>query len=306
MILFSCIPMANKTDIYCRFYFGDYLKDTMGLTTQEHGAYLLLLLAYYSQQKPLPADDSTLASITRSSAHQWAKLRPRMAQFFSINSETWCHKRCELEMAIASGDKSRRVLGANLTNAQKARKSKPQAGSFTDAERHAERHAQRPAQRDAERVAEGVAQASLYQESGFRSQDSGGGDERESAGARAVEVDGTGTPEPWPPVCPPMTAAAYFAGAELRGIPREQAEFWWNEWDGLNWTDRGGQPIRKPLSLLQNRWKKRQAQEAQERLREQRESAPLGISSEKNNPPPTAAQLKAAAAAYEQLKNDDR
>ncbi len=41
---------------YFELYPGDYLRDTTRLTLVEHGAYLRLLLAYYGEEEPLPAD----------------------------------------------------------------------------------------------------------------------------------------------------------------------------------------------------------------------------------------------------------
>jgi len=41
---------------YFELYPGDYLRDTSRLSLVEHGAYLRLLMAYYAEEQPLPAD----------------------------------------------------------------------------------------------------------------------------------------------------------------------------------------------------------------------------------------------------------
>ena len=46
--------MSDRADSYFYMYTGDYLRDTMHLTTRQHGAYTLLLMHYYGTMKPLP------------------------------------------------------------------------------------------------------------------------------------------------------------------------------------------------------------------------------------------------------------
>lgn len=41
---------------YFELYPGDYLRDTTRLNLTEHGAYLRLLMTYYAEEEPLPAD----------------------------------------------------------------------------------------------------------------------------------------------------------------------------------------------------------------------------------------------------------
>lgn len=60
-----------------------YLGDTTHLTTTEHGAYLLLLIAMWrAPAKSLPADDKMLARYARCTAGQWARMRPVIMAFF--------------------------------------------------------------------------------------------------------------------------------------------------------------------------------------------------------------------------------
>jgi uncharacterized protein YdaU (DUF1376 family) len=76
-------------------YVGDYLADTMHLSTEEHGAYLLLIFHYW-QCRGLPTADEQLARIARVSLAKWKKIRPVIAEFFD---EGWKHPRIEEELA---------------------------------------------------------------------------------------------------------------------------------------------------------------------------------------------------------------
>ncbi len=64
-------------------YIGDYHRDTMGLTTLEHGAYLLLIMHYWSCGG-LPNDERQLHRITRCPNNQWAKVWKTLQPYFSV------------------------------------------------------------------------------------------------------------------------------------------------------------------------------------------------------------------------------
>lgn len=64
--------------------FGDaYLADTTHLTTEEHGAYLLLLMAAWRQSDcSLPNDDRKLARITGLSLRKWKSIQATILDFW--------------------------------------------------------------------------------------------------------------------------------------------------------------------------------------------------------------------------------
>lgn len=80
-------------------FWGDYFADTQHLTTEEHGAYLLLLgTMWMTSAGTLPDDDARLARIARCSASRWRdKLRPALEGFFVISDGTWSQSRLEKE-----------------------------------------------------------------------------------------------------------------------------------------------------------------------------------------------------------------
>lgn len=86
-------------------YVGDYLRDTMHLSTVEHGAYCLLLF-YYWNTGSLPDDDRHLARIARMSLRQWRRHRPVLQTFFH---DGWKHKRVESELNRAEIVRLKRI-----------------------------------------------------------------------------------------------------------------------------------------------------------------------------------------------------
>lgn len=82
-------------------FIGDYHRDTGRLTTLEHGAYLLLIMAYWAEGSPLPDDDADLAAITKADHATWRRLRPRIARFFQIGEGLWRHGRIDAELGKA-------------------------------------------------------------------------------------------------------------------------------------------------------------------------------------------------------------
>lgn len=93
--------MSNRPDSFMPLWIGDYLADTMRLTRDQHGGYLLLIMDYWRQGEPLPDDDDALAAITKSSPAEWKKLRPVLAKFFEVADGKWTHGRIEHELSEA-------------------------------------------------------------------------------------------------------------------------------------------------------------------------------------------------------------
>jgi uncharacterized protein YdaU (DUF1376 family) len=78
-------------------YVADYLADTAHLTAAEHGAYLLLIMHYWSKGR-LPDDEAAIARITRLSARQWSHSRDVLRSLFG---DDWRHKRVDDELGKA-------------------------------------------------------------------------------------------------------------------------------------------------------------------------------------------------------------
>ncbi len=77
-------------------YIGDYLADTSRLTTEQHGAYLLLIMDYW-RNGSLPDNDEVLASIVRLPVERWKKHRGAISGYFTPMDGRWRHARVESE-----------------------------------------------------------------------------------------------------------------------------------------------------------------------------------------------------------------
>lgn len=123
-----------KTDKFMPLYIGDYLRDTTRLTTEAHGAYLLLLMDYWVNG-PAPDDDLVLSSITKMALKDWRKIRPFIAPFFHAENGVWINKRSDEERskAIEKTEKKKVAGSAGGTAARGKSGRKPNTKTIADA-----------------------------------------------------------------------------------------------------------------------------------------------------------------------------
>lgn len=77
-------------------YIGDYLRDTMHLSTLEHGMYTLLIYHYW-EHGGLPDTAAGRARVARLPEATWRDHEATIAAFFSHPG--WRHKRIDAELA---------------------------------------------------------------------------------------------------------------------------------------------------------------------------------------------------------------
>ena len=105
---------------YMQLYVADYLADTMHLTTEEHGAYLLLIFNYWQTGKPIPV--SRLARIARLSNERWTDVERSLNEFFNERSGEWVHDRIERDLeAVHATQNQRSAAGKASAEARAAR-----------------------------------------------------------------------------------------------------------------------------------------------------------------------------------------
>ena len=116
----------KSVDAYMPLWIGDYLADTTHLTTEQHGAYLLLLMAYWRKGGPLPADEPTLARIAKMTTHKWKATRPILVALFLEEDGVWRSKRADAELEKANALKAARSAsgkrGAEVSNSKRTGK----------------------------------------------------------------------------------------------------------------------------------------------------------------------------------------
>lgn len=97
-----------------------YLGDTSHLTTLEHGAYLLILMAMWRAGGVLPNEELRLARTARLSLDKWRRVAPTIMTFMKVADGNVSQKRLKLEFEIASGRHEKLVKAGKAGGRAKA------------------------------------------------------------------------------------------------------------------------------------------------------------------------------------------
>ena len=81
-----------------KLYIGDYLGDTQHLSTLEHGAYILLIMAYWQHGGPIENDPKLLRRLTRTDPKTFQKVSENVLKMFQVTDGLLVHKRIEKEL----------------------------------------------------------------------------------------------------------------------------------------------------------------------------------------------------------------
>jgi uncharacterized protein YdaU (DUF1376 family) len=102
-----------------------YIGDTQHLTNEEHGVYLrLLMFAWRSPDCSLPNDDKRLAIMVGVTGGKWAKLKPIVMAFWTLDGNVWRQKKLTKERAYAEKTRKQKVVAGKASAEAKALKSK--------------------------------------------------------------------------------------------------------------------------------------------------------------------------------------
>jgi len=110
--------VTKRNDTWMPLYIGDYLADTSRLSTEQHGAYLLMLMDYWRNGPPLD-DDEELASITKLPVAVWRKHSAKLRTFFEAVDGRLFQKRADAERQKAGVISSKRSEAGKAGAAKK-------------------------------------------------------------------------------------------------------------------------------------------------------------------------------------------
>jgi uncharacterized protein YdaU (DUF1376 family) len=115
----------KKPTIWMPVFIGDYHSETSHLTTRQHGAYLLLLMAAWMAGGSLVDDDARFAAIARLGADQWAEDRAALAELFTVADGRWSHARLIEELALATENKQKKSRAGSKGAAKRWQNDSP-------------------------------------------------------------------------------------------------------------------------------------------------------------------------------------
>lgn len=125
---------------FMQLYVGDYLADTLDLTTEQHGAYLLLLMTMWRHDAKLPNDHAKLARIARVSARRWHLVWSEIQHFFYVDGGEIRNKRLDREhqKAVSISEK-RSASGAAGGRAKALKNKEANIAKATDLPQHSQK-----------------------------------------------------------------------------------------------------------------------------------------------------------------------
>lgn len=192
---------------FMQLYVADYLGDTRHLTTEQHGAYLLILMTMWRSGGRLQNDAKKLARITGCTPSRWARIAAEVMEFFDVQGGDITNPRLVLELEKASEKSIQRANAGSLGGKANALKNnKPDRANATPPLEHS-------SEPEPEREEEAKA----------------------SVGSQAMptifDLEETTSPEPKPdPWTKDANFAAFWKAATEQGRKRSSQAKAWAEW----------------------------------------------------------------------------
>lgn len=178
------------------FYVADYLGDTRHLTTEQHGAYLLLLMTMWRSDGVLSDDPAKLARIAGLTVARWKRIGDDVMAYFTPCAGGITQARLAVELTITNEKSEKNSQAGKLGGRAKALKDK---------KAHLANAMHTPCPLEPEPIDEAAKATS-------------------SPPKRSVAVRGTRLPDDWTP-SPECQAFAQTEGLTPQETAREAASF---------------------------------------------------------------------------------
>ena len=121
--------MADRP--FMQFYGSDLVGDTLHLSAEQIGAYMLLLIAMWNAGGSLPSNAVKLARIARCTPARWLKISPDLLELFDADGTTIWHKRVQKEIEKMNEKRAKNARSGSLGGTARALKhnASPQANA---------------------------------------------------------------------------------------------------------------------------------------------------------------------------------
>jgi len=114
---------------FMQLYVSDFVGDTLPLSTEQIGAYMLLLMAMWNAGGRLPDDDAKLARVARLSLKKWRAISADLSIFFEREGGEIGHKRLTRELRKAQVKSEARAAAGARGGVATALKTKAHAAA---------------------------------------------------------------------------------------------------------------------------------------------------------------------------------
>lgn len=114
---------------FMQLYVSDFVGDTLQLSTEQIGAYMLILMAMWNAGGRLPDDDAKLARVARLTLKRWRAISADLLTFFECEGGEIGHKRLTKELHKAQVKSEARAAAGARGGAATALKTKVDASA---------------------------------------------------------------------------------------------------------------------------------------------------------------------------------
>jgi len=121
--------MSSTPTTWMPLDIGDYLADTMDLSAEYHGAYLLLIMHYWKNRGPIKNDKKSIKNVCKVSSNICEEI---LRRFFQLSDGVWHHRRIDDELNKAINNKEKKQKQTEAARAARYGKTCSVTENVTD------------------------------------------------------------------------------------------------------------------------------------------------------------------------------